>query len=51
MTEVTNHAHVESGMRAKDIPLVRKSSVVVMKLSEPSNWPMQKMAIESAQRV
>src|SRR5437763_11368704 len=38
-------------LRAKDIPLVRRSRVVVMKFSEPSNWPTQKIAMDSAQRV
>src|ERR1700680_1239182 len=49
MIEVMNQAHVESGMRASDIPFVRKSRVVVMKFKEPNNCPMQKMAMERAQ--
>ena len=32
------------------MPLVRMSSVVVMKFNDPSNWPTQKRAIEVAQR-
>ena len=51
MTEVMNQAQVEKGMRASVIPLVRRSSVVAMKLSDPSSWPTQKMAIETAQSV
>src|ERR1700687_839150 len=50
MHEVRNQAQVEMGMRIKVIPLARRSSVVAMKLSEPSNWPTQKMAIKIAQR-
>ena len=37
-------------MRASDMPLVRRSRVVAMKFSAPSREPMQKMAIEIAQR-
>src|ERR1700691_614403 len=50
MIEVMNQAQAVSGSRIKDMPLQRMSSVVVMKFNEPSNWPMQKMAIEVAQR-
>ncbi len=32
-----------SGKRIRLMPLTRRSSVVVMKFSEPSNWPTQKM--------
>src|SRR5712675_255333 len=48
--EVINHAHAVSGRRIRLIPLTRRSSVVVMKFSAPNNWPMQKRAIEVAQR-
>src|ERR1035437_5099795 len=51
MTEVMNQAQALSGRRIRDIPLVRMSSVVVMKFNEPSNWPTQKMAIDTAQRI
>src|ERR1700722_4551340 len=50
ITEVMNQAQALSGNRIRDMPRVRMSSVVVMKFSEPSNCPMQKMAIEEAQR-
>src|SRR5580700_4724370 len=50
MIEVMNQAQVLSGSRIRDMPLQRMSSVVVMKFREPSNWPMQKIAIEVAQR-
>ena len=50
MQAVINHAHVESGMRESVMPFVRKSRVVAMKFSEPSNCPIQKSAIETAQR-
>ena len=49
--EVMNQAQVDSGMRIKVMPLVRRSSVVEMKFSELNNWPMQKIAIEIAHRV
>jgi hypothetical protein len=39
-----------SGSRISDMPLQRMSSVVVMKFNEPSNWPIQKIPIEAAQR-
>ena len=41
--EVMNQAQALSGRRHRLMPRVRMSSVVVMKLSEPSNWPMQKI--------
>ena len=37
-------------MRASDMPLVRRSSVVEIKFSAPSSEAMQNMAIEIAQR-
>src|SRR5580658_4980665 len=50
MHDVMNQAQALSGKRHRLMPRVRISSVVVMKFSEPSNWPTQKMAIESAHR-
>ena len=50
MTEVINQPQALSGSRIRDMPRVRMSRVVVMKFNEPSNWPMQKMPIEAAQR-
>src|ERR1700722_8743656 len=50
INEVTNQAQAVSGRRISDMPLQRISSVVVMKLREPSSWPMQKMAMEAIQR-
>src|SRR5882724_4562272 len=50
MQEVMNHAQALSGSRHRLMPRVRISSVVVMKFNEPSNWPTQKMPIESAHR-
>src|SRR5258708_29236266 len=50
MHEVMNQAQVQIGMRIRVIPLARKSRVVAMKLSAPSRDPMQKIAIEIAQR-
>ena len=50
MIEVMNQAQVLSGRRHMLMPLVRMSSVVVMKFSEPSSWPIQKIAMEAAQR-
>src|SRR5271165_348165 len=50
MMEVMNHPQALSGSRISDMPLHRMSSVVVMKLSEPSNWPIQKIPIEAAHR-
>src|SRR5258707_7808793 len=50
MQEVMNHAQALRGRRMRLIPLTRRSSVVVMKFNEPSNWPIQKSAIEAAQR-
>src|ERR1700722_16820341 len=51
MMEVMNHAQALSGSRISDMPLVRMSSVVVMKFNEPSNCPMQKIEIELAHRI
>src|SRR5260370_28345246 len=48
--EVMNHAQALSGSRMRLIPLTRRSSVVLMKFNDPSNWPIQKSAIEVAQR-
>src|SRR5438552_10335003 len=48
MQEVMNHAQVEIGMRAKVIPLVRRSRVVAMKFKAPSSEAMQKIPIEIA---
>src|SRR5258708_31275638 len=50
MTEVMNQPQALSGSRIRDIPLVRMSSVVVMKFKAPNNWPTQKRQIELAQR-
>src|SRR5258708_40021762 len=50
MHEVMNQAQVQMGMRIKVMPLVRRSSVVAMKLREPRSWPMQKRPMEMAQR-
>ena len=50
MQEVMNHDHALSGRRHRLIPRVRMSRVVVMKFSEPSNWPTQKRPIEIAHR-
>src|ERR1700688_2279590 len=50
MQEVMNQAHALSGSRMRLIPLTRRSSVVVMKFKEPSNWPIQNSAIEIIQR-
>src|SRR5277367_5319397 len=50
MHEVMNHAQVDIGMRMSVMPLARKSNVVAMKLSDPSNCPIQKMAMEMTQR-
>src|SRR5271163_1104001 len=50
MIEVMNQAQAVSGSRIRDMPLQRMSSVVVMKFNDPSNWPMQKIAIDVAQR-
>src|SRR3954466_10658671 len=51
MQEVMNHAQVLSGMRIRVMPLVRRSSVVEMKYSDPSNDAMQKIEIDIAQSV
>src|SRR5450755_2902553 len=48
--EVMNHAQALSGNLHRLMPRVRMSSVVVMKFNEPSSWPTQKIAIESAHR-
>ena len=48
ISEVINHAHTVNGMR-ESVTLVRISRVVGMKLRDPSNWPMQKIAIDAAQ--
>ena len=48
---VMNHAQVESGIRISVMPRARRSSVVEMKFSEPSNEAMQNVAIESAHSV
>ncbi len=50
ITEVMNHAQALSGSRHRLMPRVRMSSVVVMKFSEPNNWPMQKIPMDAAQR-
>src|ERR1700751_2095794 len=50
MQEVMNHAHALSGSRIRLIPLTRRSSVVLIKFNEPSNWPMQNSAIEIIHR-
>src|ERR1700741_3343562 len=50
MHEVMNQAQVQMGMRMKVMPLVRRSSVVAMKLSEPRSCPTQNRAMEMAQR-
>src|SRR6266404_7278595 len=50
MHEVMNHAHAERGRRRRLMPFTRRSRVVVMKFNEPSNWPIQKIAIDVAQR-
>src|SRR6266849_4056762 len=50
MQEVMNQAHALIGSRMRLIPLTRRSSVVVMKFSEPSNWPIQNSAIEVIHR-
>ena len=50
ITEVTNHAHELKGMRANDMPFVRRSSVVAMKFNAPRSDPMQKIAIEMAHK-
>jgi hypothetical protein len=49
MHEVMNHAHAVSGRRIRLMPLTRRSSVVVMKFNEPSNWPTQNSPMEAAQ--
>ena len=51
MTDVMNHAQVEKGMRASDIPLVRRSSVVVMKFRAPSSCATQNRVMDTAHKV
>src|SRR5277367_2394442 len=48
--DVMNHAQVEIGMRISVMPLARKSKVVAMKFSDPSNCPIQNMPMEMTQR-
>src|SRR5580692_8870675 len=50
ITEVTNQAQEQNGMRASDMPLVRRSSVVEIKFNAPSSEAIQNTAIEMAQR-
>src|SRR6202049_4260004 len=50
MHEVMNHAQAVSGRRIRLIPLTRRSSVVVMKFSAPSNWQTQNSAMEVIHR-
>src|SRR5882757_8617504 len=50
MHEVMNHAQALSGSLIKLMPLTLRSSVVVMKFSDPSNCPMQNRAIEVIHR-
>ena len=50
ITEVMNQPQVLKGSRHRLMPLVRMSRVVVMKFNEPSNWPMQKIPMDAAQR-
>ena len=40
-----NHDHTVSGMRISDMPLARRSRVVVIKFSAPISEAMQKMAM------
>src|SRR5580700_2070255 len=51
MHEVMNHAQVQSGIRIKVMPLARRSRVVAMKFSAPSNEAAQKMAIDNPQQL
>src|SRR2546430_115161 len=48
--EVMNQAHVLIGRRERVIPFVRRSNVVAIKFSEPSNWPTQKSPIDIAHK-
>src|SRR5579864_9014168 len=48
--EVMNQPQVLIGSRQRLMPLVRMSRVVVMKFNEPSNCPIQKIAMDAAQR-
>ena len=41
-----NHAQVVYGMRARVMPLARKSKVVAMKFKAPSSEPMQNIPME-----
>src|SRR5439155_21238 len=50
-TEVVNQAQQVSGMRIRDIPLVRMFRSVVMKFRAPSREPTQKIAMLITQRV
>ena len=45
-----NQAHVLIGRRERVIPFVRRSNVVAIKFSEPSNWPTQKSPIDIAHK-
>src|SRR5579864_88856 len=49
MTDVMNHPQTVRGRRHMLSPLVRMSSVVVMKFSDPNSWPTQNKPIEIAQ--
>ena len=49
-TAVVNQAQQVKGMRIRVMPRVRMLSSVVMKLSAPSNEPIQKMAMLTIQR-
>src|SRR5581483_11839758 len=51
MHEVMNQAQLTMGMRAKVIPLVRKSKVVAMKFRAPSSEAIQNTKIDRPQRV
>src|ERR1700757_1277164 len=51
MQDVMNQAHALSGSRHMLMPRVRMSRVVVMKLSEPSNCPIQKIPMDVAHRI
>ena len=51
ITDVMSQAQTVTGMRASVIPAVRKSSVVVMKFTDPRSCAIQKMAIESPHNV
>ena len=51
MQDVMNQAQVLSGIRANVMPLVRRSSVVAIKFSDPSREAMQNMKMERPHRV